>query len=168
MRTSELRRPSRTPLEESSGRHNADTAMSRRRKHVTLGLREEFEVLEGQSVARVANARGGNLMEVRGGSRDHAQCDNYLRLSACGRIRQGQAAAPNRTDWRWCAQVELPDGRVTLCIMPHKFNKKLWVRKGGFVIVEEHEDAATDTKVTGTIVQVTAAACRGRGLCMEA
>ena len=39
--------------------------------------------------------------------------------------------------------------------MPAKFNKKLWVRKGGFVVLEESELAAAgDSKITGTILQV--------------
>ncbi len=51
-------------------------------------------------------------------------------------------------------QVQLPSGRQTLCMIPQKFNKKLWVRSGGFVVVEEDESAAGDAKITGTICQV--------------
>ena len=39
-------------------------------------------------------------------------------------------------------------------MIPQKFNKKLWLRRGGFVVVEESEAAAEDTKVTGNIVTV--------------
>jgi len=52
--------------------------------------------------------------------------------------------------------VELPGGRQTLCMIPSKLNKMTWVRKGGFVIVEESDDANIDTKVTGTLIQVPA------------
>lgn len=52
------------------------------------------------------------------------------------------------------AQVEFPDGRQTLVLMPAKFNKKLWVKRGGFVMVEDSAQAEGDTKVTGTIVSV--------------
>lgn len=42
--------------------------------------------------------------------------------------------------------------------MPAKFNKKLWVRRGGYVIVEHIHDQEgggdPNTKVTGTIVAV--------------
>ena len=44
-------------------------------------------------------------------------------------------------------------------MIPSKLNKMTWVRKGGFVIVEESNDANIDTKVTGTIIQVS-------GFCM--
>lgn len=64
--------------------------------------------------------------------------------------------------------MELPSGRRTLCLMPAKFNKKLWVRKGGFVVLEESEQAAAgDSKITGTILQVCFAtlACARSGPC---
>lgn len=40
--------------------------------------------------------------------------------------------------------------------MPAKFNKKLWVRRGGFLLIEESQAAADDrnSRVTGTIVAV--------------
>lgn len=52
-----------------------------------------------------------------------------------------------------CRQVEYPDGRQTLVMMPAKFNKKLWVRRGGFLIVDNSAAAEADasTQVTGTI-----------------
>mmetsp|Transcript_3392 Transcript_3392/g.5795 ORF Transcript_3392/g.5795 Transcript_3392/m.5795 type:complete len:172 (+) Transcript_3392:271-786(+) len=48
-------------------------------------------------------------------------------------------------------EAELPDGVVTLCRMPQKFNKMLWVKKGTFVVVKlgDFED-----KVNGEVVQV--------------
>lgn len=50
-------------------------------------------------------------------------------------------------------EVEYPNGRQTLVIMPAKFNKMLWVRRGGFLIVEDSAAAEADTatQVTGTI-----------------
>ena len=51
-------------------------------------------------------------------------------------------------------QVELVGGRKTLAMLPNKFNKKLWIRKGGYVIVEEEERAAADSKVSGLIVSI--------------
>ncbi|KAG1680995.1 hypothetical protein FOA52_009954 [Chlamydomonas sp. UWO 241] len=88
--------------------------MSRRRKHVTLGLLDEVHLGEGQSVARVEAARGGNLIEV-----------------------------------------ELRNGRNTLVLMPAKFIKKLWVRKGGFVVIEQQAEAEeAGHKVTGTIATI--------------
>ena len=49
-------------------------------------------------------------------------------------------------------QVEFPDGRRTLCLLPARFHKKLWVKNGNFLIVEEAEDA--EGRVTGQIVAV--------------
>jgi probable RNA-binding protein EIF1AD len=51
-------------------------------------------------------------------------------------------------------QVELVGGRTTLAMLPNKFNKKLWIRKGGYVIVEEEEKAAADSKVSGLIISI--------------
>lgn len=53
-------------------------------------------------------------------------------------------------------QVEYPDGQQTLCIIPAKFNKKLWVRRGGYLIIDDSIEALEDesSRVTGTIVQV--------------
>lgn len=53
-------------------------------------------------------------------------------------------------------QVEYADGSTTLCMMPAKFNRKLWVRRGGFLIVESSPEAQQDkgSRVTGTICAV--------------
>ncbi|EFJ48885.1 hypothetical protein VOLCADRAFT_104609 [Volvox carteri f. nagariensis] len=50
--------------------------------------------------------------------------------------------------------VEFPDGRQTLVLMPAKFNKKLWVKRGGYLLVEDSPAAGGDSKVTGTILSV--------------
>jgi probable RNA-binding protein EIF1AD len=41
-------------------------------------------------------------------------------------------------------------------MMPAKFNRKMWVRKGGYLIIEPSPEAEQDagSKVTGTIVTV--------------
>jgi probable RNA-binding protein EIF1AD len=53
-------------------------------------------------------------------------------------------------------QVEYPDGATTLCLMPAKFNRKLWVRRGGFLMIESSPEAEQDSgsRVTGTITAV--------------
>ena len=38
--------------------------MSRRRKHVTAGLSDEVQLEPGHQIARVLDARGGNILEV--------------------------------------------------------------------------------------------------------
>lgn len=50
-------------------------------------------------------------------------------------------------------EVELASGEQTLCLLPAKFNKKLWVKRGGFLIVALGDVAATES-VSGTIVHV--------------
>ena len=35
--------------------------------------------------------------------------------------------------------MEYPDGRSTLCLLPAKFHKKLWIKKGNFLYVEAAE-----------------------------
>lgn len=49
-------------------------------------------------------------------------------------------------------QVEFPDGRKTLCLLPAKFHKTLWIKKGNYLIVEDCAEA--DSRVTGQIVAV--------------
>lgn len=41
-------------------------------------------------------------------------------------------------------EVERADGARTLVLMPAKFNKKLWVRRGGYLVVDESEEAQAD------------------------
>lgn len=40
--------------------------------------------------------------------------------------------------------VELPDGHRALVILPAKFHKKIWIRKGSYVIVKAIEDSKTE------------------------
>lgn len=52
-------------------------------------------------------------------------------------------------------QVEFPDSRSTLCLLPAKFHKKLWIRKGSFLIVEDAPEASSEGhRVTGFVAAV--------------
>ncbi|KAL4422874.1 hypothetical protein ABPG75_009071 [Micractinium tetrahymenae] len=52
-------------------------------------------------------------------------------------------------------EVEFPDGRSTLCLLPAKFHKKLWIRKGSFLIVEDAPEASAEGhRVTGFVAAV--------------
>ncbi|KAH7443938.1 hypothetical protein KP509_02G056800 [Ceratopteris richardii] len=54
-------------------------------------------------------------------------------------------------------EVEDENNIATLCLLPAKFNKVLWVRRGSFVLVEggDHEKVSEfGSKVTGIICQV--------------
>lgn len=50
-------------------------------------------------------------------------------------------------------QVKLAGGEQTLCMLPAKFNKKLWVKRGGYLVIE-HGCVDAGESVTGTIVSV--------------
>ncbi len=51
--------------------------------------------------------------------------------------------------------MEFPDGRSTLCLLPAKFHKKLWVKNGNYLIVEDAPEAAGEgSRVTGQILAV--------------
>eukprot|EP00191_Tetraselmis_sp_GSL018_P000904 CAMPEP_0177608164 /NCGR_PEP_ID=MMETSP0419_2-20121207/18317_1 /TAXON_ID=582737 /ORGANISM="Tetraselmis sp., Strain GSL018" /LENGTH=236 /DNA_ID=CAMNT_0019102819 /DNA_START=118 /DNA_END=825 /DNA_ORIENTATION=- len=52
-------------------------------------------------------------------------------------------------------QVEYPNGLQTLVLLPARFQRRLWVRKGGYVIIEKSEEAEIEgSKITGTISAV--------------
>ena len=52
-------------------------------------------------------------------------------------------------------QVEYPNGTKTLVMIPSKYQKKLWIRRGSYVIVDDlASEEAGDTKVTGMIAAV--------------
>lgn len=52
-------------------------------------------------------------------------------------------------------EVEFPDSRSTLCLLPAKFHKKLWIRKGSFLIVEDAPEASSEgQRVTGFVAAV--------------
>ena len=51
--------------------------------------------------------------------------------------------------------MEFPDGRSTLALLPAKFHKKLWVRKGSYLIVEDAAEAGDEgSRVTGLVAAV--------------
>mmetsp|Transcript_21634 Transcript_21634/g.60134 ORF Transcript_21634/g.60134 Transcript_21634/m.60134 type:complete len:178 (+) Transcript_21634:68-601(+) len=52
-------------------------------------------------------------------------------------------------------EVEFPDGHTTLVLLPTRFQKKLWVKNGGFVVIDKADEAEVDgCKITGTIAAV--------------
>ena len=51
--------------------------------------------------------------------------------------------------------MEKPDASQTLCRIPSKFSKILWVRAGSFIVAHFEDDAeASDAKVTGELMRV--------------
>ena len=49
-------------------------------------------------------------------------------------------------------EVTFPDGKCTLCLIPARFHKKLWIKRGNYLIIENVEEA--DAAVTGQVVHV--------------
>lgn len=49
-------------------------------------------------------------------------------------------------------EVKFPDGKCTLCLIPARFHKKLWIKRGNYLIIENVEEA--DAAVTGQVVHV--------------
>ncbi|KAK2077849.1 hypothetical protein QBZ16_003717 [Prototheca wickerhamii] len=49
-------------------------------------------------------------------------------------------------------EVEFPDGKRTLCIIPAKFHKKLWIRNGSYLMVEADRDI--EAAVSGQVTRV--------------
>lgn len=60
------------------------------------------------------------------------------------------------------AQVEYPDGRNTLCLMPNKFNKKLWVKRGGYLMIEEGVTETADGATAGSSGKASSSAAGSR------
>ncbi|KAL3702129.1 hypothetical protein R1sor_020151 [Riccia sorocarpa] len=54
-------------------------------------------------------------------------------------------------------EVEDDDGQKTLCMLPARFHKSMWIKRGNFVIVDEGDREKVreaGSKVTGTVAQV--------------
>eukprot|EP00887_Chlorella_sp_A99_P007364 scaffold2.g7364.t1 len=53
-------------------------------------------------------------------------------------------------------EVEFPEGRATLALLPAKFHKKLWIKRGTYLVVEDaSEEVAEDGgRVTAQILAV--------------
>jgi hypothetical protein len=53
-------------------------------------------------------------------------------------------------------QVEFEDGTSSLVLLPARFNKKLWIRSGTFLVVEQQSGKETGDKgrISGTIEDV--------------
>ncbi|BBM98025.1 probable RNA-binding protein EIF1AD [Marchantia polymorpha subsp. ruderalis] len=54
-------------------------------------------------------------------------------------------------------EVEDADAQKTLCMLPAKFHKSMWIKRGNFVLVDEgdrEKAREAGNKVTGTVAQV--------------
>lgn len=110
--------------------------MSRRRKHLTQ--QELVPPTANQQIVRACLSRGSNIFEV-----GTCKLTDINWLCSFGKAFHCLGAL----------QAETADGRQLLCFLPAKFNKKLWIKRGGYIIVEEG-DADAEDKVTATIVKV--------------
>lgn len=111
--------------------------MGKFRKHVTLAAEQEDPYpQEGQKIVRVTELRGSNIVEA-----------------GCAGLNGGGRAVPH-SPRPLRPQVEYPSGNRTLVLIPSKYQKKLWIRRDSYVIVDEATDDVGDHKVTGTIATV--------------
>ena len=70
----------------------------------------------------------------------------------CSRANVISSSTPSCHQFPVCAvQVETADQRQLLCLLPARFHKKLWIRRGSFVIIREGNAAEGEAKVTATI-----------------
>lgn len=52
------------------------------------------------------------------------------------------------------SQVYFVDGTSSLVLLPAKFNKKLWIGKGSYLIVEQNRSSTDKDRITGSIDRV--------------
>ena len=133
--------------------------MSRARKHVLQ------EAIAGevdppgpdQCIVRALGARGGNLVEVRrmGNRRVGGVGGGFSRLNS---------SFPSLTPLLFCSrahsfplskQVERPDKSTCMVLLPSRFHKKMWIKRGGFLIVRAPpEAAASGARLAGEVERV--------------
>lgn len=135
------------------------------RKHVLQkSLMEQVEPpAEGQHIVMAMGSRGSNIMEVRFHG-DGAPATHSMRSRAPLQYGCAMHAAPHAPQSHpppppltapppLPPQVGFPDGRRTLVLLPARFHKKLWIKRGNYLIVEESCEGG-DAAVTGQIVHV--------------
>mmetsp|Transcript_2143 Transcript_2143/g.14118 ORF Transcript_2143/g.14118 Transcript_2143/m.14118 type:complete len:120 (+) Transcript_2143:4939-5298(+) len=67
-------------------------------------------------------------------------------------------------------EVELPDGASTLARMPNKFQKLAWVRKGGFLVIQQGQvdgKEKVDSEVRAVLYPVQVKAMRKQSFWYE-
>ena len=143
--------------------------MSRRRKHVRDLVDDPCpELGDGDAVCLVVELRGGNHIEVRRAPppppppRTPAPSCHSRRPTPPPPVpthtpltKPPPPLPPPNPSPPSAPQVEKPDATRTLCRVPSKFSKILWVRAGSHVVARfEAEAEADDAKVTGELVRV--------------
>lgn len=51
-------------------------------------------------------------------------------------------------------EVALEDGSNTLCMIPSKFKRKLWIKVGGILIIDRPVPLDGDAKITSNVISV--------------
>lgn len=114
------------------------------RKHITHDMMNEApELDESTIVARILRAHGTNLFEV----------SHKTLIRSQGSICQ-RAARLDETTTRTAIlpQVEDQHGNTGLCMLPTKFRKLVWVRKGEYVLVSKSDgDVSTAAGTKGSV-----------------
>ena len=136
--------------------------MSRARKHVLQeALAGEIEPPgPDQYIVRALGARGGNLIEVR--LRESASAAAAAAAAAAFLCRDPlllllthPSFAPAALSSKMNKQVERPDKSTCMVLLPAKFHKKMWIKRGGFLIVRAPpEAAASGARLAGEVERV--------------
>lgn len=98
-----------------------------RRKHLEEQMLSAPELQEGQAIARVVKLHGSNIVEVE---------------------------TPKVTEKGLSSDED--DLEECLCLLPAKFSKRFWVKRGNFVVIEftVAKDHSTGGKIKGTITHI--------------
>ncbi len=112
-----------------------------RRKHLEEQLHVVPESLEdNQTVARVVKLHGSNIVEVETPKR------------SAGHANANDGDGDGRDD-------ESEGLACCLCLLPAKFSKRFWIKRGNFVVIEftvgeDHGKRSTEGKIKGSITHI--------------
>ena len=111
----------------------------------------------GQAIVRAMGVRGGNLVEVWTGvvllGRLGGRAAGAAWRRSRPRLADAQPTCPPPSHHP--PEVERPDGSTFTALLPSRFHKTLWVKRGGFLIVDAPPDAAAaGGRLAGAVVAV--------------
>ncbi|CAI5946007.1 unnamed protein product [Closterium sp. NIES-64] len=111
-------------------------------ERVSVGEGERVSVGEGEQIVRVVASHGSNLIE---------RWSNPIEVE--------QPHRGGATPLRWSNPIELEDGSGTamLCMLPAKFHRMLWLKRGSFVVADVSAAEEVDKaggRVRGSITAV--------------
>jgi hypothetical protein len=126
-------------------------------KHVlTAALQDEVAPPgPGQVVVKALGSRGGNLIEVQEREREGANWESGGGGRRAAAARPAHPRPPSLTNSHTPTlslpppQVERPDGSTFFAVLPARFHKRLWVKRGGYLIVDAPDGTAGGGEAEG-------------------